>query len=240
MPLTKIQARQVKTQLMRHTNHTRIVKINLNKKNKLNLIVEKDVFAPDIMSSSLILARFIAKNQMLFQNRSCLDIGCGSGILGILMAKAGAREVDFTDINPKAIENTKKNITMQKLRNCNVFKGNLFSALPKKKYDNIIFNHPFFPEKAENVKIPRSFMLKKSMLGGTELIKEFFNHVSKYLKNNQSIIIMPYFQFAGPENDPKNQLAKSSLKIIKELHIHSKKGTQKGKFSIYLIGLKSS
>lgn len=39
----------------------------------------------------------------------CLDIGCGTGILGILMAKLGAREVLGVDIDMKAVEAANKN-----------------------------------------------------------------------------------------------------------------------------------
>jgi len=39
----------------------------------------------------------------------CIDVGCGTGILAILMAKLGAKEVIAHDIDVKAVEITEKN-----------------------------------------------------------------------------------------------------------------------------------
>ena len=40
-----------------------------------------------------------------------LDLGCGVGVIGITLAKEYDRKIIFTDINPRAIELTKKNAT---------------------------------------------------------------------------------------------------------------------------------
>ncbi|MDX1810794.1 MAG: 50S ribosomal protein L11 methyltransferase [Gammaproteobacteria bacterium] len=41
--------------------------------------------------------------------KTCLDFGCGSGILAIAAAKLGASEVDGVDIDPQAIDATRMN-----------------------------------------------------------------------------------------------------------------------------------
>jgi len=46
---------------------------------------------------------------------------------------------------------------------------------------------------------------------------------------------MPYFHFAGKENDPKNHVNKYGFKISKEKIIKSSQGLQLGNFSIYTI-----
>jgi ribosomal protein L11 methyltransferase len=47
-----------------------------------------------------------------FQNKQVLDFGCGTGILAILAAKLGAREVIALDIEEPAIENAKDNAVL--------------------------------------------------------------------------------------------------------------------------------
>ncbi|MBT7611553.1 MAG: methyltransferase [Bacteriovoracaceae bacterium] len=45
-------------------------------------------------------------------NLSCLDLGCGSGILGIAAIKTNNFKVDFVDIDKTALENTLQNISL--------------------------------------------------------------------------------------------------------------------------------
>ncbi len=47
--------------------------------------------------------------------KRCLDIGCGTGILGILMAKLGATRVTALDIEPKAVEISTKNALINRV-----------------------------------------------------------------------------------------------------------------------------
>jgi len=72
------------------------------------------------------------------------------------------------------------------------------------------------------------------MLGGTDLIQRFFKEVLTYLKQD-GIIIMPYFHFAGTENDPVTHVEKYKLRIFQEHKIESKQGLQLGDVSIYII-----
>lgn len=52
---------------------------------------------------------FLVDHARLFAGKRCLEIGCGSGILSLAMAKFGATRVVCTDINPKAIESVREN-----------------------------------------------------------------------------------------------------------------------------------
>lgn len=66
-----------------------------------------------------------------------LDVGCGSGILGIGAIKLGAL-VDACDTDPISVENTKKNATLNKIEFTKVWEGS--SSLSDKKYDIVVAN----------------------------------------------------------------------------------------------------
>ena len=58
-------------------------------------------------------------------NNVVLDVGCGSGILGITASKLGAKEVVMTDIDECAITATEHNIKLNGVSNCKVLLKNL-------------------------------------------------------------------------------------------------------------------
>ncbi len=239
MTITKKQKEQVAMQLKRHNRETVKSKIDLGKDASLELIVEHGVFGSDIMSSGIYLAKFLYHHRELYKDKICLDMGCGPGAQGLIMAIYGASQVDLSDISSRASENTRRNIELQILKKkCHAYTSDLFTELPKnKKYEVIVFNHPFFPEEAKNFgkDVFKDIMLRKSMLGGTELIKRFFNEAKAHMKGKDSIIIMPYFHFAGKENDPANHVEKYGFLIQEDKRIKSQQGLQLGDFSIYTI-----
>lgn len=58
--------------------------------------------------------------------KSVLDVGCGSGILGLCAAKLGAKSVALVDNDSQAAETTEQNISLNKLNaDFQVFCGNL-------------------------------------------------------------------------------------------------------------------
>ncbi len=46
------------------------------------------------------------------RGKRVLDVGCGSGVLGLIAAKLGASEVVFTDNDPQAAETAQKNVAL--------------------------------------------------------------------------------------------------------------------------------
>ncbi|MFV8817709.1 class I SAM-dependent methyltransferase [Haliea sp. E17] len=57
-------------------------------------------------ASGQVLAEFIFENPALVADRRVLDFGCGSGVVAIAAALAGAAEVIACDIDPLALEAT--------------------------------------------------------------------------------------------------------------------------------------
>lgn len=73
-----------------------------------------------------------------------LEIGSGSGLTSIHAAKAGAR-VTATDVNPNAVEVTRRNAAKNDLR-ITVLESDLFEKVVG-DFDVIAFNAPYLPEK---------------------------------------------------------------------------------------------
>ena len=72
---------------------------------------------------------------------SILDLGCGYGFVGIVMAiKYPEAQLDFIDINKRACEYTKINCELNKIKNYRIFNSNGIENLDK--YDLILLNPP--------------------------------------------------------------------------------------------------
>jgi len=62
-----------------------------------------------------LLEKLVYIEHALAQNRDVLDVGCGSGVLGIAAALFGAGRVDAIDIDPLAVAVTAENATVNKV-----------------------------------------------------------------------------------------------------------------------------
>ncbi|OIO64787.1 hypothetical protein AUJ68_05440 [Candidatus Woesearchaeota archaeon CG1_02_57_44] len=234
MTLTQEQAAQVLGQIARHDRPTGTYNVPVSEHLQLPLRISNGVFGSDIMSSGILLARYLHANQNLFAGRRCLDMGCGPGTQGLLMAMLGAADVDLADINPLAVADAGYNARLSGLQDrVACYESDLFDTLPNTRYECIVFNHPFFPERPEAMgQDPKG--LGASMLGGTDLINRFLVDAKDHLEP-RGVIVMPYFHFAGPKNDPAAHAERFGYHVSKQERIDSAEGLQRGDFSIYEI-----
>jgi len=66
-------------------------------------------------ASGAVLARYILENSDAIRGKRVVDFGCGSGVVAIAAAKAGANEVIACDCDPMAIEATKANAALNRV-----------------------------------------------------------------------------------------------------------------------------
>lgn len=95
-----------------------------------------DVYPPSDDSRLLIESLEVENGERL------LEIGCGSGIVAIHCAKSGCR-VTAVDINPSAVECTKKNAALNDVA-VDVRLSDLFQNVPE-RFDTVVFNLPYLP-----------------------------------------------------------------------------------------------
>jgi release factor glutamine methyltransferase len=144
----------------------------------LNLQVLPGVFHPKYFGSSEILANFISS--LPLREKSFLEIGCGSGVVALCGAKAGA-EVTAIDINPTAVQCTIANAAANKLQ-VTARVGDLFSSVNGARFDVIAWNPPFLPVDATS---PSDI----AFYGGRrfDLIRRFAGDAHDYLEPGGSI-----------------------------------------------------
>ena len=105
------------------------------------------------------------------QGDTCLDLGCGYGVIGITMAKCTQTgDVYMVDKDFVAVDYARQNVKQNQLQNCHVLLSNGFSHLPDIQFDVIASNLP------ANV--------------GNELLQIFFKDAKQHLKQDGRLYVV--------------------------------------------------
>ena len=112
-----------------------------------NLRVSPTVFHPKYFGSSSILGRYVESLDL--DGKTVLDMGTGSGIIGLFAARKGAR-VTAVDVNVNAVACALSNALAAGFE-IECIPSDLFSALSNRRFDVIAWNPPFFPKPSQTV-----------------------------------------------------------------------------------------
>jgi methylase of polypeptide subunit release factors len=112
-----------------------------------DVVVLPDVFNPVIFRTGKYFAEVLrdVPLQLADGGTPCaLDLGSGTGVLGLVMARRGF-VVDAVDINPEAARCIRLNVLLNQLDGTiNVHFGDLFEPVAGRRYDLITFSPPSF------------------------------------------------------------------------------------------------
>ncbi len=187
--------------------------------------VKKGVWNPTVVSARHHAAYMFYHNY-LFRDKIAIDVGCGTGIIGLVMAKYGAKKVVMSDISKLAVENAKENA----LENVEVVQGDLFENV-NTKANCITFMLPYFPGNP-----PKGDTISASMMASPQLIKRFLREAPKYL-NEGGVIVMPSFSLAGDLNNPEVIGKEMGFDVRTTFIADSTTGLQKGRIAMHELRL---
>jgi methylase of polypeptide subunit release factors len=154
----------------------RHARLGLEKVNGLTLLVPPQVFNPALFGSSLFLANYLRQHPA--SSGSCtLDLGCGSGLLGLTLALTGAKVV-ATDINPEAVWVSGVNAHLNDCADCyEVRQGSLYQPVAGQQFDLIVMNPPYYAH------TPTSLLEQAFMAGpGLETLRGMLVGAATHLK----------------------------------------------------------
>ncbi len=120
------------------------------------------------------IAEKVASNQLPVA--SCLDIGCGTGLLSLMFAQKNPNAIiDAVEIEKNAHEQAKENFSNSEWNNrLKIFHIDVKDFVSQKKYDLIISNPPFYEnelqsnEKNKNIAKHDEGLLLKDLVAITE------------------------------------------------------------------------
>ena len=187
----------------------------------LDMYIEEGVLVPrsdtEILVEEVINA--IEKNNY----KTAIDMCCGSGCVGIAVAKNTSLEKVYSvDISEKAEKVTKINIEKQEVTNINFVKSDLFKNLKNKKVDIIMSNPPYI-ESSEILKLDKIVQNEPHLAldggnSGLDFYEKIANEARKYLNDNGTLIFeIGYKQGNKVKNILKKYEEYSNIKVIKDL-----------------------
>jgi len=93
------------------------------------------------------LAEAVFKKETRTEGIDVLDVGCGSGVLGLtLAAERPDWRVRLSDISGDALALAKENATALGLEECDFAEGDLMEPWTGRAFDGIVANLPYIPE----------------------------------------------------------------------------------------------
>ena len=123
----------------------RVRRLVLERWDGLSILVLPEVLNPVVFRSGVLLAETLAAlARPDAKEPRALDMGTGSGIGALALARAGCSVV-AVDVNPEAARCARINALLNRLEaRIDVREGNLFEAVVGERFDVIAFNPPFF------------------------------------------------------------------------------------------------
>ena len=147
----------------------------------LTLEVPVGVFHPGLFFSSTVLADEIRRRAP--RGRQVLDVGCGSGLLTLAAAQAGA-QVTAVDVNPAAVAATQVNAARNGLT-VEVLASDLFAALGDRRFDLVVVNPPYYRKDPVDA-------AERAWFAGADLgyFDHFFSGLGAHLADGATVLMV--------------------------------------------------
>jgi HemK-related putative methylase len=121
----------------------RLGRLALTEVEGVPLVVLPQVFHPGVFRTTGVLVRAMRLAGGIGRDTRVLDLGTGTGVLGVVAATLGAA-VTALDINPDAVRCARINALLNRVDDrMTVVEGDLFDAVTA-RVDLVLFNPPFF------------------------------------------------------------------------------------------------
>lgn len=127
----------------------------------------------------------------LSANSEVLEIGTGTGIIAVLLAKK-AKHVTATDINQHALNLARENADQNGIKNIDFIYSDLFEKIKSNKnFDLIVFNTPYLrSDETDEIADKELSKAWKGGDSGREIIEKFLNESIKHLKLKGMLVLV--------------------------------------------------
>ena len=175
--------------------------------------IDERVLIPRFETEELVENTIQYINQYFKEPVDIIDLGCGSGVIGIsLEKKVSTRTVDLIDISKDAL--AVANINKEQLQsNVNLIESDFFQNIDK-KYDVIISNPPYISTKEEIEEIVKNNEPELALYAGEQGL-DCYEKIIKELNNHMKYRCLVAFEIGMNQKNDIIDLINQSLENVK-------------------------
>ena len=117
-------------------------------------IVHHDRCAMKVTTDSCLFGAWVSEEmQSLKVESNVLDIGCGTGLLSLMVAQKNQCSIDALEIDGEAAAQAKENVAASPWQECiHIIHTDALQWKAEKKYDVIVSNPPFYEDDLKSIK----------------------------------------------------------------------------------------
>lgn len=120
-----------------------------------------------------------------------LDIGCGTGLLSLMLAQKTQAQIDAVEIDKSAFIQAKENFnSTERKEQINIHYGSIINFKSSKKYGLIISNPPFYENQLKSVDAARNKAMHATTLSYKDLIIALKNNLAQ---GGSAAVLLPYY-----------------------------------------------
>jgi tRNA1Val (adenine37-N6)-methyltransferase len=153
-------------------------------------IVYQEHAAMKVTTDACVFGAWCCSKIHEIKNGNALDIGCGTGLLSLMLAQNFQIQIDAVDISEAAFIDAKRNFEENKIeKNIRAHHANIMDFVPNTLYDVILCNPPFFKSALNSPDANINLARHQNLFDLRELIE----YIQKHLQNNgKAFMLMPF------------------------------------------------
>ncbi len=100
---------------------------------------DKGIFSKDYLDNGSSL---LIENAVIKDNDKVLDLGCGNGVIGVMLSQRYDIHLTMSDVNQRAVKIADMNIKLFGIKNAKAVQGDMFENIKEEEFDTILLNPP--------------------------------------------------------------------------------------------------
>ncbi len=143
--------------------------------------IHQDNCAMKVCTDACLFGAWVANKleKKEFLPKKIFDIGCGTGLLGLMLAQKTDAIIDAIEIDADAFLQATENVEASPFKNqINIFHGPIDQFFAHEKYDFIICNPPFYENQLKSNNDAKNLAMHATSLSFAELAMAIKNNLS--------------------------------------------------------------